>query len=60
MINAGHSEVAVKKYTQRQIELYFQAVQREKNHHKADMIEAINLGFGGGKDLSQYINKLRG
>ncbi|MFU8924896.1 hypothetical protein [Acinetobacter puyangensis] len=47
-------------YTERQLLLFFQAIQRQRNHYKADLIEAVNQGFGGGKELPKYLNKLRG
>lgn len=31
-----------------------------KNSAKADMIEAVNQGFGGGAELANYVKKLRG
>ena len=55
----GHSPDKVARYTQRQIELFYKAIQHEKNHAKADMIEAVNQGFGGGKELGNYLKKLR-
>lgn len=36
------------------------SIQRQKNHAKADLIEAVNQGFGGGKELTNYLKKLRG
>ena len=60
LITAGHSLHDLQtNYTQRQIELYFSSVGRLKRQHKADMIEAINMGFGGGENISQHVKQLR-
>lgn len=59
LIANGHSKADLVRYTQRQIELFYKEIQREKNHAKADMIEAVNQGFGGGKELGNYLKKLR-
>ncbi|WP_165383016.1 hypothetical protein [Acinetobacter sp. WCHAc060033] len=50
----------MQRYTQRQLELFYATILRQKNHAKADLIEAVNQGFGGGPELSKYLKTLRG
>lgn len=59
LITHGHQLSAIKDYTQRQIELFYQSIMRQHNNQKADQIEAVNLGFGGGKETAQYLKQLR-
>lgn len=59
LITHGHQLSAIKGYTQRQIELFYQSIARQNNAQKADQIEAVNLGFGGGKETAQYLKQLR-
>lgn len=51
--------MAIQGYTERQIELFYQSIIRQQNSQKADQIEAVNLGFGGGKETAQYLKQLR-
>ncbi len=59
LISHGHHLSELKNYTQRQIELFYQSIMRQHNNQKADQIEAVNLGFGGGKETAQYLKQLR-
>ena len=60
LISNGHDKAALQRYTQRQLELFYATILRQKNHAKADLIEAVNQGFGGGPELSKYLKTLRG
>lgn len=59
LITHGHDLASIQNYTQRQIELFYEAICSEKNHNKADFIEAVNHGFSGGQVTSDYVKKLR-
>ncbi|WP_049044397.1 hypothetical protein [Acinetobacter bereziniae] len=61
MIGAGHDLKEVKsKYTERQLILFYETIQKQKNHHYANTALAINLGFAGGDDLKNHLKNLRG
>ena len=60
LISNGHDKAALQRYTQRQLELFYASILRQNNHAKADLIEAVNQGFGGGPELSKYLKTLRG
>lgn len=59
LVAGGHDFMAIQGYTERQIELFYQSIIRQQNSQKADQIEAVNLGFGGGKETAQYLKQLR-
>lgn len=59
LIAHGHDFKAIGDYTERQIELFFGSIQRQQNAQKADTIEAVNLGFNGGKETTQYVKQLK-
>lgn len=59
LIAGGHDFMAIQQYTERQLTLFYQAILRQHYSHKADQIEAVNLGFNGGKETVQYLKQLR-
>nr|DAN15559.1 MAG TPA: hypothetical protein [Caudoviricetes sp.] len=59
LIANGHHFGAIGGYTERQIELFYHTIVKSQHAQKADIIEAINLGFNGGKETTQYLKDLR-
>lgn len=59
LISNGHRKADLACYTERQILLFYQSIQRQTLLDKANLAEAINLGFAGGKELSNYLKRLR-
>jgi hypothetical protein len=46
------------RLTWRQIERYFGLIRRARRHARADLVEAVAVGFGG-KHTAAFIKKLR-
>jgi uncharacterized membrane protein YccC len=46
------------RFTWRQLERYFGLIQRARRRARADLTEAVAMGFGG-KDLAGYLRRLR-
>lgn len=59
LVANGHNFGAIGDYTERQIELFYHTIIKHQNAQKADTIEAVNLGFNGGKETTQYLKELR-
>ncbi|WP_051225742.1 hypothetical protein [Moraxella caprae] len=59
LVANGHHFGAIGGYTQRQIELFYHTIIKDKHAQKADTIEAVNLGFNGGSQTTQYLKDLR-
>lgn len=59
LIANGHDFKAIGGYTERQIELFYHTIVKSQHAQKADTIEAVNLGFNGGKETTQYLKELR-
>lgn len=63
LVAAGYGTDPVElasRYTMRQIRRFYQLAEARRNRHRADLIEAVNVGFSGGNTLTQTIRKLRG
>ena len=46
--------------TWRQVDMYYQACLRRRNHRRADAIESVGAGMSGGRGVAKLLCTLRG